>query len=163
MIFALMIVWITCLVPTIICFVLKKHDWYWVFIFPMILLSVVCMLLSIISDKISIAFSLIVCCYVIYSFTSKRARNIYRESRQDKKERYLEYKKNEADGQSGFKDYLLPSGRKVDYINFNTKTIYLLRPYTENIEKRYEKEIKKYIFELEKTYGGKWNYVIDTY
>ena len=142
--------------------ILKRHDWY-LNLFPMIVLSGISIILSLISDVLSIGFAVFLYLYVVYSFTNKKARNDYYEFEQRKKGIYRKYKENMADNQTTFKDYVLPSGKKVEYIDFNTKTFYLLRPYDENVEKKYKRQIRKYISELETTYGGNWNYVIDVY
>ena len=142
--------------------ILKKHDWY-LWICFIVVLSGISVILSLISDVLSIGFAVFLYLYVIYSLTSKEARQCYYEFDQRKEKIYKEYKENMADNQTTFKDYVLPSGKKVEYIDFNTKTFYLLRPYDENVEKKYKRQIKKYISELETTYGGNWNYVIDVY
>lgn len=162
MIISIIMICVLFSVPMCIYFILKRHDWY-LFLFPMILLSGISILLSILWSGLSIAFSVFVYIYIIYGFTNKRARNIYRDAKRRKKQMYKDYKENLVDNQTTFKDYILPNGKKVDYIDFNTKTFYLLRPYTENIEKKYKKQINKYVLELEKAYGGNWSYIIDTY
>ena len=81
----------------------------------------------------------------------------------ERKHIFEEYKKDCVNNQSTYKNYVLPSGRKVDYIDFDSRTFYLLRPYNDNLEKRYKKQLKRYLYELETTFGGTWNYVIDTY
>ena len=53
--------------------------------------------------------------------------------------------------------------KTVEFIDFNTKTFYLLRPYAEDVDKKYKKEIHKYIRELKAVYGEEWNCVIDIY
>ncbi len=146
----------------IIFIYLRRYDWY-LLLFPMIILSGICVALSLISDKLSIIFSLMVCGYIINGLTNKRAKQIKTETELERKHIFEEYKKDCVNNQSTYKNYVLPSGRKVDYIDFDSRTFYLLRPYNDNLEKRYKKQLKRYLYELETTFGGTWNYVIDTY
>ena len=97
------------------------------------------------------------------TFANKKARQISNEIRKEREKKHAEYKKEYVDNQVTFKDYLLPSGNKVEYIDFNTKTFYILRPYAENINKKYDREIQKYLKELTDEYGEEWSWVIDTY
>lgn len=142
--------------------VLGHHDWY-LFLFPLFVLSVICAVLSLVSDALSIAFSILIAGYVIYNLTNKRARQISKEIKLERARMCEQYKREEVNDKTTFKDYILPNGSKIEYIDFNTKTFYLLRPYTDDIEKKYKKQIQKYVKELEKAYGGDWSYVIDTY
>ena len=155
------IVFVWC-IPMIFYIIWKRGDWY-LFLFPMLISILICRLLALISDMLSIIFSIIVVSYSIYNLTNKKAMKIHNEIRKEREEIYAKYKKEEVDNQVTFKDYLLPSGNKVEYIDFNTKTFYILRPYAENINKKYDKEIKKYMKELTDVYGVGWSYVIDTY
>lgn len=162
MVISIIIIWIIFLVFMCIYIILKHQDWY-LFLFPMFLLSGICYILSLLSDILSVVFSIGIAGYFVYNLTNKEARKINNEIKQEREKVYQEYKKEEVNNQFTFKNYTLTSGKKVDYIDFNSKTFYLLRPYTENVEKKYKKEVKKYLIELEKVYGGDWNYIIDTY
>ena len=44
------------------------------------------------------------------------------------REVHKEYKASEVDNITKFKEYTLPSGKRVDYIDFETKTVYELKP-----------------------------------
>lgn len=149
-------------VPMILYIIWKRGDWY-LFLFPLFISILICRLLATISDVLSIGFSIIVLSYGIYNFTNKKARQISYEIRKEREKKHAEYKKEYVDNQVTFKDYLLPSGNKVEYIDFNTKTFYILRPYAENINKKYDREIQKYLKELTDEYGEEWSCVIDTY
>ena len=149
-------------IPMILYMIWKRGDWY-LFLFPLVISILICRLLASISDVLSIVFSIIVAGYSIYNLTNRKARQISNEIRKEREEIYAEYKKEDVDNQVTFKDYLLPSGNKVEYIDFNTKTFYVLRPYAENINKKYDREIQKYLKELTDVYGEEWSYVIDTY
>lgn len=162
MIIAFIILVLVWCVPMILYIIWKRGDWY-LFLFLLLISMLICVVLALISDKLSIGFAIIVVIYCIYNLTNKKARQIANEINKEREEIYKEYKKNEADNQVTFKNYYLPSGSKVEYIDFNTKTFYILRPYVENIDRRYEKQIQKYLKELRDVYGGEWSYIIDTY
>lgn len=162
MISALIILLLVWCIPMVLYIVWKRGDWY-LFLFPMILSFVICVVLTVISDVLSIGFAIMVVIYSIYSLTNKNARRIRNEVKKERECIYEEYKKEEVDNQVTFKNYILPSGNKVEYIDFNTKTIYILRPYVEDIDKKYKRQIQKYLNELEEVYGGNWKCFIDTY
>lgn len=162
MIIALIILAFVWCVPMILYIIWKRGDWY-LFLVLLLISILICVVLALISDVLSICFAIIVAIYFIFNLTSKRARQIANEINKEREEIHREYKKNEADNQVTFKNYFLPSGNKVEYIDFNTKTFYILRPYAENIDRKYEKQIQKYLKELRDVYGGEWSYVIDTY
>lgn len=140
----------------------KRSDWY-LFLFPLIISIIICAVLSLGSDILSIGFAIIVAISFVYSFTNKKARQIRREIKKQREDAYKKYKRDEVDNQVTFKDYFLPSGNKVEYIDFNTKTIYILRPYAEKMDKKYKKQVQKYLKELRTVYGGEWNCVIDAF
>lgn len=162
MIVALIILVLVWCVPMILYIIWKRGDWY-LLLFLLFLSLLICIVLALISDMLSIGFAIIVAVYWLYNLTNKKAKRISKEIKKEREEVYKEYKENEVDNQATFKDYLLPSGDIVEYIDFNTKTFYILRPYDEKIEKKYEKQIQKYLNELRDIYGGEWSYVIDTY
>lgn len=159
---ALIILLIVLGIPMLLYIIWKRGDWY-LFLFIMLISFGVCAILALISDILSIGFAILVAIYSIYNLINKKARKISYEIKQEIEYMYEEYKQEEVDNQITFKNYILPSGNKVDYINFQTKTFYLLRPYAQDIETKYNKQIKKYMKELEDVYGGEWSYVIDTY
>lgn len=156
---SLVIIW---LIPMIVYIIWKRGDWY-LFLFPLFISILICMGLSMISDTLSISFVIIVVIYFVYNLTNKKARRINCQIKKQRDEIYKEYKKNEVDNQAKYKDYILPSGSKVEYIDFNTKTFYILRPYVENIDIKYERILQKNLKELREVYGGEWDYVIDTF
>ena len=119
--------------------------------------------LSFVSTWLSDIFCVIIISYIIYEFTNKRARKIRRDIAKEKEALKKEYKKELVDNHLTFKDFTLPSGKKIDYIDFSEKKVYFLKPYSNYCNKRYEKAMRKYIIELEKVYGGIWTYYIDTY
>lgn len=159
---ALIILFLVWGIPMILYIVWKRGDWY-LFLFPMFLSTVICFVLAVISDVLSICFSIMAVIYIVYNLTNKKARQIRNEIKKEREYIYEEYKKEEVDNQVTFKNYVLPSGKKVEYIDFNTKTFYLLRPYEEHIEIKYKRQVQKYVNELESIYGGNWICIIDTY
>ena len=162
MVIAFIIMLLVWCIPMMLYIIWKRGDWY-LFFFPMCISILICAVLSLASDVLSIGFTIIIAIYFVYSCTNRKARQIRNEIKNQREDVYKEYKRDEVDNQVRFKDYLLPSGNKVEYIDFNTKTIYLLRPYAENIDKKYEKQIQKYLKELRMVFGGEWSCVIDTY
>lgn len=64
----------------------------------------------------------------------------------------------------GFKkEYTLPSGKRVDAINFETKVIVELKPNNPKAIVLGEKQLDSYRHEVEKVYGGKWTTRLITY
>jgi len=65
---------------------------------------------------------------------------------------------------SGFeKEFTLPSGKRVDAINFETKTVVELKPNNPRAIGRGEKQVEAYRQELERVYGGSWTSKVETY
>lgn len=149
-------------IPMILYIIRRRVDWY-LFLFPLFGSLLFVAILDYISEVLSTSFSIVVLIYIIYKLTNKEAREINNKIKREREEIYKEYKKDIADNQVTFKNYVLPSGKKVEFIDFNTKTFYLLRPYAEDVDKKYKKEIHKYIRELKAVYGEEWNCVIDIY
>ena len=162
MIIALIILLVTWGIPMILYIVWKRGDWY-LFLFLMFSSFFICFILSVISDVLSICFAIIIAIYFIKSITNKNARRISNEIKIEKQEIFEKYKREEVDNQLTFKNFVLLSGQRVDFIDFNTKTFYLLRPYSEDVDTKYKKQVKKYKDELEELYGGNWKSIIDTY
>lgn len=76
---------------------------------------------------------------------------------------HKEYKLNLVDGKKTFKEYRLPSGKRIDYIDFRTKTIYELKPYNPTQIKLGTKQLQNYLEEVESFAGKGWKNVLDTY
>ncbi len=76
---------------------------------------------------------------------------------------YKEYKAGEVDNITKFKEYILPSGKRVDYIDFESKTVYELKPHNPKQIKKGRKQLENYLKEIEKVFGGGWKAVLDTY
>lgn len=149
-------------IPMILYIIWRRIDWY-LFLFPLFVSLLFVAILDYISEVLSTSFSMVVLVYIIYKLTNKEAREINNKIKREREEIYKEYKKDIADNQMTFKNYILPSGKKVEFIDFNTKTFYLLRPYAEDVDKKYKKEIHKYVSELEAVYGEVWSWIIDIY
>ena len=73
------------------------------------------------------------------------------------------YKADVVDNITKFKEFRLPSGKRVDFIDFKTKTIYELKPYNPNGIKAGMKQLEVYKKEVERYYGSGWKTVLDTY
>lgn len=61
------------------------------------------------------------------------------------------------------KEFQLPSGKKVDAINFQKKHIKELKPNTPKQIREGQKQVEGYIKEAEKAYGGRWSGSVETY
>lgn len=155
-------IWLIFLVSMGVYIFWKRQDWY-LFLIPLFIITAMYIGLSFISIWLSNIFAVIVIGYIIYGFTNKRARKLRRDIAREKEILKKEYKKELVDNQLTFKDFSLPSGKKIDYIDFREKRIYFLKPYSNNCNKQYKKTMSQYIAELEKVYGGIWTYYIDTF
>lgn len=76
---------------------------------------------------------------------------------------HKEYKASDVDNITKFKEYTLPSGKRVDFIDFENKTIYELKPYNPRQIKNGTKQLENYLKEIEDVYGDGWTTVLDTY
>jgi hypothetical protein len=61
------------------------------------------------------------------------------------------------------KEVELPSGKRADAVNFETKTVKELKPNNQRAIKRGEKQVEGYKNELQNTSGGKWTGKVETY
>lgn len=78
-------------------------------------------------------------------------------------EMHKAYKADVVDNITKFKEFRLPSGKRIDFIDFETKTIYELKPYNPNGIKTGLKQLEVYLKEVESIYGGGWKTILDTY
>jgi hypothetical protein len=61
------------------------------------------------------------------------------------------------------KEVTLPSGKRADAVNPETKQVKELKPDNARAMKRGEKQVEQYRKELENEYGGKWRGNVETY
>ena len=73
------------------------------------------------------------------------------------------YKADVADGITSFKEYRLPSGKRIDFIDFATKTVYELKPYNPKQILAGAKQLSGYLNEVEQVFGEGWSSILDTY
>ncbi|KJS89480.1 hypothetical protein [Desulfosporosinus sp. BICA1-9] len=81
-------------------------------------------------------------------------------------EMHKAYKADLADGITKFKEYILPSGKRIDFIDFETKTIHELKPYNPRAMKAGEKQLDQYLQEIQgnvEKFGEGWKVQLDTY
>ncbi len=81
-------------------------------------------------------------------------------------EMHKAYKADIADGVAKRKEYRLPSGKRIDFIDFDTKTIYELKPYNPRAIKAGEKQLAQYLKEIqsmEEHLDEVWTTQLDTY
>ena len=57
----------------------------------------------------------------------------------------------------------MPSGKRIDYIDFDSKTIYELKPHNPKQIAKRKKQLNEYLKEVEELYGPGWKTVLDTY
>lgn len=73
------------------------------------------------------------------------------------------YKITDEDKIKLFKEYKINGGR-VDFINFNTNTIYELKPYNPNGVRKGIRQLRRYKTSMERSYPGSyWNTIIEFY
>ncbi len=113
-------IWLIFLVSMGLYIFWKRQDWY-LFLIPLFIITAIYIGLSFISIWLSNIFAVIVIGYIIYGFTNKRARKLRRDIAREKEILKKEYKKELVDNQLTFKDFSLPSGKKIDYIDFREK------------------------------------------
>jgi len=61
------------------------------------------------------------------------------------------------------KEFRLPSGKKIDFIDFEKKIIYELKPNNPRQIKHGKKQLEVYLKEIESIYGNGWKTVLETY
>lgn len=79
------------------------------------------------------------------------------------REVHKEYKALEINGSTRRKEFVLPSGRRVDFIDFENQTVYELKPNNPKQIKLGVKQLQGYIEEINAEFGGNWKGVLDTY
>lgn len=73
------------------------------------------------------------------------------------------YKMDIADGVTKFKEYRLPSGKRIDFIDFGSKTINELKPYNPRGINAGNNQLSGYKNEIESIFGPGWNTLLDLY
>ena len=76
---------------------------------------------------------------------------------------HKEYMSDVADDVNKIKEYVLPSGKRVDFIDFENKSVYELKPNNPNQIRKGTKQLAGYLEEIETVYGKGWSSVLDTY
>ena len=76
---------------------------------------------------------------------------------------HKEYMSDVADDVNKIKEYVLPSGKRVDFIDFENKIVYELKPNNPNQIKKGTKQLAGYLEEIEIVFGKGWSSVLDTY
>jgi hypothetical protein len=64
------------------------------------------------------------------------------------------------------KEFRLPSGKRIDFLDIDNKTIYELKPFNPRAVKQGEKQLQIYKRELEtipRFQGWEWNTKLETY
>ena len=76
---------------------------------------------------------------------------------------HKEYMSDVADDVNKIKEYVLPSGKRVDFIDFENKIVYELKPNNPNQIRKGIKQLAGYLEEIETVFGKGWSSVLDTY
>ncbi|PVD49399.1 hypothetical protein DC498_25290, partial [Terrimonas sp.] len=69
-------------------------------------------------------------------------------------------------GMDGIKEFRLPSGKRIDFLDITNKTVYELKPFNPRAMQQGEKQLQTYIQELQSMpefKGIQWQKVLDTY
>ncbi|MBO4232714.1 hypothetical protein FO675_00065 [Riemerella anatipestifer] len=69
-------------------------------------------------------------------------------------------------GENGFKEFRLPSGKRIDFLDITNQTIYELKPFNPRAMKAGEKQLQIYMQELQtipRFQGINWKTVLETY
>lgn len=99
-----------------------------------------------------------------YGYLFPLMKKAYTESNLDLgKKVHKEYMSDVADDVNKIKEYVLPSGKRVDFINFENKIVYELKPNNPNQIRKGTKQLAGYLEEIETVYGKGWSSVLDTY
>ncbi|WHY01333.1 DNRLRE domain-containing protein [Neobacillus sp. DY30] len=61
------------------------------------------------------------------------------------------------------KEFRLPSGKRIDFIDFEKKIIYELKPYNPRAMRQGNRQLERYKKEVEEIYGGDWKTKLDVY
>lgn len=80
-----------------------------------------------------------------------------------RKKVHKEYMFDVADDVNKIKEYVLPSGKRVDFIDFDNKIVYELKPNNPNQIRKGTKQLAGYLEEIETVFGKGWSSVLDTY
>jgi len=75
-------------------------------------------------------------------------------------EMHRAYKSDLIDGIAKFKEFRLPSGKRIDY---TTKSIFELKPYNPTQIRKGIKQLEGYLMEVEEFFGEGWKSFLDTY
>lgn len=76
---------------------------------------------------------------------------------------HAEYKADIVNGSTKVKEFVLPSRKRIDFIDFDNKTIYELKPNNPTQIQAGKTQLQGYLNEVESIYGKGWHTVLDTY
>jgi hypothetical protein len=69
-------------------------------------------------------------------------------------------------GADGIKEFRLPSGKRIDFLDINNRTIYELKPFNPRAMQQGQMQLNMYMQELQtmpQFKGINWKTVLDTY
>ncbi len=98
-----------------------------------------------------------------YVSTAKVVSQYTKSSLSFGREMHTAYKASLADDIFTFKEFTKIKGIRSDFVDFNTKTIYELKPFNPRQIKLGSKQLNYYRLLFEQRYGGIWKTVLDFY
>ena len=100
---------------------------------------------------------------IALKYITKEGINYTKSNLELGKEIHKAYKVGLADNINTFKEYTGIKSIRPDFVDFNTKTIYEIKPNNPRSIQQGIRQLKKYKALFEKKYGGTWNIKLDTY
>lgn len=78
-------------------------------------------------------------------------------------EKHKAYRADDVIPNVAIKEYKLPSGKRIDFIDFPQKTIFELKPNNPRGFASGSKQLEKYLLEVESNYGQGWSTILELY
>ena len=76
---------------------------------------------------------------------------------------HAEFARTHASGTTRLAEYRLPSGRRVDLIDFDARIIYEVKPHNSNGIRTGLRQLETYRIEVESIFGSGWRTILITY
>lgn len=73
------------------------------------------------------------------------------------------YKSDVADSVTKFKEFVLPNKKRIDFIDFDSKTIYELKPFNPRAIKQGQKQLSCYLKEITESSVEGWKTILEVY
>ena len=99
----------------------------------------------------------------MYLQTTKRFVFLNAKRERIRREMHSLYKTDVADSVTKFKEFVLPIKKRIDFIDFYSKTIYELKPFNPRAIKQGQKQLSGYLKEISEIYGEGWKTILGVY